>query len=177
MAGGTALALQLGHRKSIDLDFFSQDGFIAKELLIALKQLKLKIIQETEGTLDIIIDDVKVSFLNYPYKVVGDFAKYEETKLASLVDIACIKLTAISSRGSKKDFVDLYYILKQMSFNELWAQFEFKYSGIEYSKLHIMKSLVYFEDAQKDPDPDFIEEITWSEIQRSLEKVLKLEIH
>lgn len=177
LAGGTALALQLGHRKSIDLDFFTPK-FPSKNLL--LKQLSVlnpKVIQEAEGTLDVIIDTVKVSFLKYQYGMIQEFTRYNNLNMASVLDIGCMKLTAISSRGSKKDFVDLYFIMKKYSLQSLLDAVASKFSDVDYSMMHILKSLSYFEDAQNDPDPDFLVKTNWESVKNKiLDETLKLQI-
>lgn len=169
LAGGTALSLILGHRKSIDLDFFS-DKFPKTEILLAkLKKLSPVVINQDKGTLDLYIDDVKVSFLEYRYPVIGDFLEFDGVKIASLYDIACMKLTAISSRGSKKDFIDIYFILKKISFEKLLDIFKKKYKGVDYQMSHILKSLVYFEEADSQPDPQFLVNVDWEEVKSFLE--------
>jgi predicted nucleotidyltransferase component of viral defense system len=173
LAGGTALSLILGHRKSIDLDFFSS-SFPKFEILVAkLKTLNPKVINQDKGTLDLYIDDVKVSFLEYKYPLVGDFLEFDQVKVASLEDIACMKLSAISSRGSKKDFIDLYFILQKFSLGELLDLFEKKFKGVNYQMSHILKSLVYFEEAEKQPDPEFLVDVDWNEVKSFLEGKVK----
>lgn len=173
LAGGTALALQLGHRRSIDLDFFS-DNFPKRDLLIqGMEQFDLQITNEAPGTIDMIIDDVKVSFLEYNYPLLGKLVDFEGTKLASMIDISCMKLSAISSRGTKKDFVDLYVILKKYTLEQLFDKFEKKFVGVSYQKLIILKSLIYFDDADKEPDPDFIDELSWDGVKENIESKVK----
>ena len=173
LAGGTALSLILGHRKSIDLDFFSS-SFPKFEILVAkLKTLNPKVINQDKGTLDLYIDGVKVSFLEYKYPLIGDFLEFDQVKVASLEDIACMKLSAISSRGSKKDFIDLYFILQKFSLGELLALFEKKFKGVDYQMSHILKSLVYFEEAEKQPDPEFLVDVDWNEVKSFLEGKVK----
>jgi hypothetical protein len=173
MAGGTALALQLGHRKSMDLDFFS-DEFPKKDLLIqSLTGLNPQITQEAQGTMDLLIDGVKVSFLEYNYPLLKDLNEFEGIKIASVIDIACMKLTAISSRGSKKDFVDLYVIMEKYSLDELFSEFEKKFVGVSYQKLIILKSLIFFSDAESEPDPDLANELDWETVKNTIEKKVK----
>lgn len=177
MAGGTALALQLGHRKSIDLDFFSE-SYPENDIIISnLKEMAPTVVQEVAGTIDFIIDDIKVSFLEYTYPLLEPLVDYEGIKLASILDIACMKVSAISSRGSKKDFIDLYKVFEKYPLSEVLTSFEEKFQGVTYQTLHILKSLVYFDDAQKDPDPDYLAEIKWGDVKRAIsrevEKVLQ----
>ena len=178
LAGGTGLALQLGHRRSIDIDLFVQK-FPERDLLISkLKPLSPKITQEATGTLDLLIKSVKTSFLEYEYSLLEELVKLENlggVLAASVIDIACMKLTAISSRGSKKDFFDLYFILQKYSWDTLWQVFVKKYQGVDYNKQHIFKSLVYFTDADRDPDPDLLKVVSWKDVKKSLESlVLKM---
>jgi predicted nucleotidyltransferase component of viral defense system len=172
LAGGTALSLILGHRKSVDLDFFCS-RFPKVEILIAkLKHLSPKIINQDKGTLDLYIDGVKVSFLEYKYPLIGDFLEFDGVKIASLDDIACMKLSAISSRGSKKDFIDLYFILQKKNLKELLSLFEKKFEGVNYQMAHILKSLIYFEEAEKDPDPLFLVSFDWEKAKDFLKEVV-----
>ncbi len=177
LAGGTALALHLGHRISVDLDFFSQekiDIFKLKQDLIELG-FKYKVQNEGEGTLDLIINDVKVSFLEYRYSVLNSFEVYSGVNIASVMDIACMKITAISSRGSKKDFFDIWIILKQFSLREIFDAIERKFVGVDYSPMHFLKTLTYFNDAESDPDPILFVEITWEEVKDDIMKRVKSE--
>ncbi len=173
LAGGTALALQIGHRKSADLDFFIQK-FPDRDILIQrLDPFSPKITQEAQGTLDVTIDDVKTSFLEYKYPLLKNFVQYEGIKLASILDIACMKLSAISSRSTKKDFADLYFILKNHPLKTLLKSFDKKFNQVSYQKIHILKSLTYFEDADQDPDPDYTTNINWSEIKNDISLKVK----
>ena len=175
LAGGTALALQLGHRKSIDLDLFSRKDFSIKELKIILSQMgRLKIYSEEERTLNANLNGVKISFLGYKYKMLFPLVKYgKDLKLASIQDIACMKIDAISNRGSKKDFIDFYFLLEKYSLKEILGFFDKKYSGIKYSQLHILKSLIYFQDAEEDPMPLMFESADWNEVKKELRKGVK----
>ncbi|PIU58428.1 MAG: hypothetical protein COS89_00440 [Deltaproteobacteria bacterium CG07_land_8_20_14_0_80_38_7] len=166
LAGGTALALQIGHRKSIDLDFFTTNFPRHSLLLNNLAKHKPTVLQEDEGSLDTMIDTVKVSFLSYNYPTLEKGPKYDGVLLASIIDIACMKLSAISSRGAKKDFYDMYFILKHISLKELFVRFSAKFSSISYNDLHLHKSLVYFTDAETDPEPDLLENVSWEEVKK-----------
>jgi len=167
LAGGTALALELGHRISIDLDFFSQDIFSVSDLVIKLNAVgELRIDDQSDATLNGSLDGVKVSFFKYPYALLFDTKTYLGVKLADERDIGAMKILAISGRGSKKDFVDLFVLLKKYSFPELFDYFHKKYVNYNYNKLHILKSLAYFFDADGDPDPFYIEPISWTEVKK-----------
>ena len=173
LAGGTGLALQLGHRKSIDLDFFT-DKFPKRDLLLSdLKHLTPTIIQEAPGTMDLNVHNVKVSFLEYKYPILEKLVSFEKVKVASILDISCMKVSAVSSRGSKKDFIDLYFVLQKKTLDEIFTAFKKKFEGVEYQKLHLLKSLVYFSDADNDPNPDYIENVNWEEVKDDLEEKVK----
>ena len=177
LAGGTALALQYEHRKSIDLDWFNQKEFNTDKLKGKLSQFdKITIQSEEKNTLNLILSGVKLSFLNYPYKLLFPLINWRKIKLADERDISCMKLSAISSRGSKKDFIDLFFILKKYSLSELLKLFDKKYQNIKYNKLHILKSLTYFDDADNEPMPIMLKEINWKEIKEYIKIKTKNEI-
>lgn len=168
LAGGTALALHLGHRLSYDLDFFSSEGFDPKHLRNLLQPLgDLTIEMEKPNMLWVILNETKLSFFQYSYPLLENKISFGPIDLASIKDISCMKLDTISSRGSRKDFVDLYFILKEgYGFEDIWKWFEKKYHGIKFNKAHILKSLTYFEDAEKEPPLNMIREADWNEVKR-----------
>ena len=115
LAGGTGLALQLGHRDSIDFDFFSPKAIdtqkLYKKIQTVFADYKIKKVQEEKDTLTVIIaGKIKLSFFAYPYKLVGKPVSDEYLRVASVLDIACMKLSAIVSRATNKDYLDLYLI-------------------------------------------------------------------
>lgn len=177
LAGGTAMALQIGHRKSIDLDWFSKKEFSNMELKYVLSGLglgRLKIYSEDEKTLNVDLHGVKTSFFEYKYRTLFPFEKYgKNVNLASMADIACMKIDAISSRGSKKDFIDLYFMLQKYSLKELLDFFDKKYKEIEYNHLHILKSLIYFQDAENDPMPLMLKKIDWEGIKKKIKRQVR----
>lgn len=167
LAGGTALALQFGHRKSIDLDWFSKNDFNTAEIKEKLEELgKLSLESEEKNTLNVILDGVKISFLGYRYDLLFPLINWEGIKIADWRDIACMKVDAVSSRGSKKDFIDLYFILKQIAIYELLEIFDKKYEKIEYNRMHIFKSLTYFKDANEEPMPIMLEDVKWENVKK-----------
>jgi len=174
LAGGTALAVQIGHRESVDLDFFSYTKFSVHKLKQELSIAGILAVDyEDEDTLVGMLDDVKISFFHYSYEQSYVLVKFEDIFLASEQDIAAMKLDTISARGSKKDFVDIYFLLKKYSLNQLVEFFENKYKNIQYNKLHILKSLVYFDDANGDPDPLMLVDFDWNETKSFIEKIVK----
>lgn len=175
LAGGTALAIQIGHRKSIDLDFFSKEEFSVPDFKSRLSKIgKFSLDHEDDQTLSGSLDAVKISFFHYDYDQLFPLVNFIGTKLADERDIAAMKIDTISSRGSKKDFVDIYFLLKKYSFAEILDIFSKKYSRIKYNKLHILKSLVYFADAESDPMPEMLIKTSWKEIKENIEAGTKL---
>lgn len=173
LAGGTGLAVQIGHRESIDLDFFSKEVLNSRNLLSALKKMTPRVVYEDWSTLDLFIDGVKVSFLNYDYPILRPLESDGNLRIASLLDIACMKLSAISGRGSKKDFIDMYFLLDLFPLERLFLAFEEKYRGLDYSREHLKKSLVYFADAEDQPMPKMLVNLKWEKVkEKMLEEVL-----
>lgn len=174
LAGGTALAIQLGHRKSVDLDWFSANNFSNGELKGKLSLLgKFTLTSEEPGTINGILDGVKISFFHYRYAPLYPFISFNGVNLADRRDIAAMKIDAISSRGSKKDFIDLHFLLKERALKELLGFFERKYGDIDFNKLHILKSLVFFDDAEAEPMPVMLEKVDWNDVKKKLEKEIK----
>ncbi|MEI6649902.1 MAG: nucleotidyl transferase AbiEii/AbiGii toxin family protein [Candidatus Moraniibacteriota bacterium] len=169
LAGGTALAIELGHRRSIDLDFFSSEDFRPSDIRLVLSKAgELVVVGEDVGTLHITFDGVKVSFLRYRYRMLFDAVGFEGVKLADERDIAAMKIDAIASRGSRKDFVDLFVLLEKYTFQEILGFFEHKFEGIGFNTLHILKSLVFFEDAEGEPMPMMLRDISWEVVKKTI---------
>ena len=174
LSGGTALALQLGHRESIDLDFFSQDLFDPKSIQIELEKLAdLKDLSQDRGTLNCFMEGTQLQFLHYPYKLLEDLIEWEGVYLSSVLDIACTKLITVSARGSKKDFIDLFFLLQKYDLNFLFEKLKEKYESTDYNLQHILKSLVYFEEARSEPMPKMHRLLVWEDVEKMLIKVTK----
>jgi hypothetical protein len=169
LAGGTALALHLGHRVSVDLDFFSAMTFSVDKLLFELSRLELpmKILDQSNSHLVATIDGVKFSLFNYPYPFKAEPVKYRGLLIAGVLDIASMKIIAISQRGTKRDFVDLYCILQQTPIGSIAANMAERYGRERINSIHIGKSLVYFGDAESDYDPEYLtdREMDWEKIK------------
>ncbi len=169
LAGGSALALHYGHRFSVDLDWFGQRFEFTENFRDRLNEIgELKVVSQAEDTFHGQLDGVEISFFRYPYKLLNSLVAYNQRiVLASEQDIACMKLEAIASRGSKKDFIDLYFLLQNFSLDELIKLMPIKF-GVEYNTNHLLKALTYFEDAESQPMPRMIKEISWAEVKKSL---------
>lgn len=154
LAGGTALALQMGHRDSVDFDFFGPENIDTKKLFEEISETfkghKILKIQEEKNTLTVLIDDnIKLSFFGYKYKLLDNPTEDENFRIASVEDIACMKLSAITSRASNKDYIDLYYILQKISLEDILEKVSQKLPDLGTSL--ILKSLVYFDDIDAGP--------------------------
>ncbi len=173
LAGGTALALELGHRISVDLDFFSVNNFSTQKIADKLKTIgHLEISSQDEDTLNGSLDGVKISFFYYPYPFLFPTKKYNDIALADERDIAGMKILAISDRGSKKDFIDLFVLLKIYSLEDVLKFFNEKYKDYNYNMLHILKSLIYFFDADLDPEPVYINPLNWIEVKKFIKNIV-----
>ena len=164
LAGRTGLALHFGHRLSRDLDFFAGDLFDEEPLLQQLQRLNgFSLVSKGPHTLHAVIQATKVSFLGYEYPVLFPSSHLSKVAIANPRDIACMKISAIASRGTKRDFVDLYFAARQFGLSHLLQLFDRKYSKTGYNKLHILKSLVFFDDAEKDPMPHMLIPLEWQD--------------
>ena len=169
LAGGTGLALHFGHRESIDLDFFRADSFDQDRMLADVMKLGSFSLDLKEiGTLTGKFNATLLSFFHYPYPLLEPTMAWNGIEIASVIDIACMKLDAAATRGSKKDFIDLYYIARTngYSLKDLLAAFERKYKDIQYNLMHIKKSLVFFDEAEADAMPTMLIPTDWEAVKR-----------
>lgn len=174
LTGGTALSLLLGHRESEDLDFFTKSSFEPTLLQQKLLQLgNLENVQMDQGTLNLFMNKIKLQFLYYPYNLLEKFIPWSGINISSMIDIACTKLITISMRGSKKDFIDLYFILQRIKLNELLVKLEEKYAKVQYNYPHILKSLIYFSDADGQPMPRMHRDFSWEEVKDFIVRQVK----
>jgi hypothetical protein len=155
LAGGTALALHLGHRLSQDFDFFTPQSFSSDKIIQKLRDLKLKteIQQQSKDTFLGFVNGVKCSVFKYPYPFLDQKSECMKVPVAGLLDIAAMKVIAICQRGTKRDFVDLYFILQKIPFKKIAENIIQKYGAESVNSLMVGKALVYFDDAENDPDP------------------------
>lgn len=168
LSGGTACALHLGHRLSEDLDFFTQETFDTKKLRDMLLDLgQLAPLSEDTNSLHCIFNKTRLSFLRYRYPLLEVCSSYKGISISSLIDVLCTKLDTISSRGSKKDFIDVYCAVTKgrYALSEIISAFQKKYKDVDYSLLHIMKGLVYFEDAEEEEMPVMKEKVEWIKVK------------
>lgn len=173
LAGGTALALQVGHRQSVDLDFFTErKDFLPVEVTKNLSKdyWKADIVQE--GTIYGKVLGAKVSFIAYPFFVpVTPKISYGEINVLHKDDIAVMKIIALSQRGRKRDFIDLYwYAINVKPLDSVIEKLPRQYPTVAHNYHHIIKSLTYFDDAEKDVMPVLFFNVTWKEIKSYFQK-------
>ena len=172
LVGGTALALQIGHRFSVDLDLFTTEPFIKEDLIEDLKlDYQVSVESESRNIVITYINDVKVDFVKVPYPRIFPILNIEGIRLLDMRDIAPMKLSAVTQRGSKKDFYDLYFLLKKMTLEEMLNLYLNKFQN--QTVFHVVKSLTYFDDAEKFPDPIvFDKKLTWNKIKNKIHDVV-----
>lgn len=164
LVGGTSLALQIGHRKSIDLDLFGEVNFETIDKPTAFKNFRKVVALSTSKNINIYsINDVKVDFVNYSYPWLQDHLVFDGIRLAGIEDIAAMKIAAITGRGSRKDFVDIYFLLQNHSLGEMLGFYKKKY--FDASEYLALKSLTYFVDAEDDMDVAVTKGVAWDSIK------------
>jgi predicted nucleotidyltransferase component of viral defense system len=175
LAGGTALALYFGHRFSVDLDWFAEKFNYTPIFRRRLEELgKLGIDSESEKTFNGTLNGVKISFFEYPYPLIAAKNKYKENiYLASIPDIATMKLETIGSRGSYKDFIDVYFLLQKYSLGEMLGFVREKFANVDYNEAHLLKALTYFEDAKDVPKPKLIKQVSWRQVTETIRRNVK----
>lgn len=180
LVGGTSLALQLGHRISVDLDLFCQTDFETSDILEELRsKSECQIIMQREKNSMIINarkqgtsnEFVKVDFVKYAYPLIHEVIKVDGLHILSKEDIIPMKLSAIANRGAKKDFFDIYELMKSYSISEMLALFSKKFPDIAH--FHILKSLSYFDDAEVEFDPISLNNTTWEQVKMIVEQKVK----
>ena len=167
LAGGTALALQIGHRKSIDLDFFGEVNFTdlnGQNIFKGFKSVESLKVSKNINIFE--INDVKVDFVNYSYPWLTDPIILDGIRMAQMEDIAAMKLAAITGRGTRKDFIDLYFLLRKFTLEDIFQYYQQKYA--DASPYLVLKSLVYFDDAENDISVNMIENISWEEVKSKI---------
>ena len=173
LVGGTALALQYGHRSSVDLDLFGKidiDGYELQSILSKYGVLKVE--NETKIIHQYYIDNIKVDIVNYPFEWISPIIEEDGIRLASPIDIAAMKVNAIEGRGTKKDFIDMYMLLQHYSLKEIIAFYQQKYPN--YSIFRALRSLTYFEDAEDQFMPRMFIEDTWEDMKLYITNQVKL---
>lgn len=172
LVGGTSLALQIGHRQSIDIDLFGDQELEEYEISDFLSQLgKIQVLKKSKNILIYNVNGIKVDFVNYKYPWLTSVISENGFRLASKEDIGAMKLNAIAGRGSKKDFIDLYFLLHEFSLKELVAFYRNKYQ--DGSEFLVLKTLSYFADADSELTPLMLKEVNWEKIKNYIANSIK----
>lgn len=169
LAGGTALSLQIGHRSSVDLDFFSEldelDEASRTEIVRSLKLKDLQVLENVGGNLLMLLDGVRIGFFGYGYPLVQEPAWLNNVALASLVDIGLMKCDALISRGSRKDFYDLYFISRLIPLENLLQFGEQKFPLFRDFAMVVLESMILFDIADRDVQPELLVGVSWYQIK------------
>jgi hypothetical protein len=170
LGGGTALALQLGHRKSFDLDLFSNvddvEAVTREEIRAALSALWPADVQkDVDGNLFFDIGGTHVGFFSYGYPLLEPTPTVVGVRLAAPVDIGLMKLDAVVGRGARKDFYDLYFIAQQVALTRLLALGEQKYPYMRDFQLHAVSGLTFFDNADQQEQPALLIPVEWEAVK------------
>lgn len=174
LVGGTALAMQIGHRKSIDLDFFGTLNADELEITTTLNEIgEIRTLKKSKNINIYTINGVKVDIINYPYQWIDKPVVDNQLKLGGLADIAAMKMAAITGRGTKKDFIDIYFLLKYLTLRQILDLYAKKYP--DGSEFLVLKSLTYFEDAESDEEPIMLSPTDWFTVKNDIrQKIINL---
>ncbi|MEK7496028.1 MAG: nucleotidyl transferase AbiEii/AbiGii toxin family protein [Patescibacteria group bacterium] len=174
LAGGTALALQAGHRKSVDLDFFTTKSKFNSKTVLGnfVNNNNWRTSFEEENTIYGELFKAKISFIAYPFFIPKqDFIRYGFVKILHPLDIAVMKIIAVSQRGRKRDFFDLYWCAKNIEpMENSIKRLKVQYPTVAHDYHHILKSLVYFNDAESDPAPEIYFKASWKDVKDYFKK-------
>jgi hypothetical protein len=168
LAGGTALSLQIGHRHSIDLDLFSPTEDIPSirgNLENSLSALGPGLADSSWGNLVYVAKNVRVGFYGYGYALINPLVEEETARLASIEDIALMKMDALLSRANRKDFYDLYFICQGVPIHTLFDKAPLKFPSIRDFEVQVVKRLVYFGSADYDPEPSLLQPVSWQTVK------------
>ncbi len=171
LVGGTALALQYGHRLSIDLDLFSEAPLVYDEMLAALlKHFGSRLVYEGNFSrfgIFCFIDNIKVDIVHYPHLRIAPITTIENIKMYHAKDISAMKIQAILGRGKKKDFWDIAELLHHFTLEEIIENHQKKYPN-QMLLISIPQALIYFEDAEESEDPVSLTNQSWESIKQMI---------
>jgi hypothetical protein len=177
LAGGTALCMRLQHRRSVDLDLFRTETFDANAMVSDLEAagVRLASITTSRATVHAEIGGVRTSFLWFPYATLETPEPSPEgVPVAGLLDIAAMKVEAIASRGARKDFYDLYFICESgITFPQAIAAFQARFASAKPDLYHRLRALTYFDDAERDPEPDLLRHADWATVRSFFNEQVK----
>jgi predicted nucleotidyltransferase component of viral defense system len=173
LVGGTALALQFGHRLSVDLDLFTPDLFDKEVLMADLRDYigGVETNNRNKIGMRLTVQGIKVDLVTYRYPLLSPYVTEEGVRMFALEDIASMKLAAITNRGAKKDFYDIYELISRFGFSQLCHWYQQKYT--DTSLFMMLKSVTYFQDADQFETPVLINQtVSWNEVKASILKAV-----
>jgi hypothetical protein len=171
LVGGTSLALQIGHRVSVDIDMFGNAEIDEIEFVNELSNFgKITVIKKSKNIIIFSVDEIKVDFVTYKYPLLDKLTVIDGVRMVSDKDVAAMKLNAIAGRGSRKDFIDLFFLLKKYSLKEMISFYNNKY--VDGSEFMVIKSLTYFEEAENEEMPIMFENISWEKMKSTILKIV-----
>lgn len=170
LAGGTALALQIGHRRSIDLDFFSEDDEFLDasrhEIISSLERVaEVEVREDVIGNLLLRVNNISAGFFSYGHPLLERVELPTPFVLASITDIGLMKMDAIVTRGARKDFIDLHFVLRRISMDTLLAMRPVKYPRARNFEMMLLEGLTNHDNSEQDPMPDMLMPVDWSEVK------------
>ena len=173
LAGGTGLALQLAHRRSVDFDFYRREDFDPQRLhqALAARVREARLVRTGDGTLIVRLNGVECSGFRYAYPLLKPLVTNDYLAVASLEDIAAMKLAAVIQRGTRRDYVDLFVLIERFGLKQLLGLARKKYKG--FNEYVALQALTYFEDAERDPQPARLRLTTpldWEDVKRGIER-------
>ena len=174
LVGRTALSLQIGHRISFDIDLFGQ-GELGIQIIKEIENVADEVEQLSRSNviMTLMVNGIKVDLVKYPFDLIEPSLVNEGIRMIGLKDICAMKLEAINNRGKKRDFTDLYFLLNQFTLKDMFSFYQKKYkSGNE---LMLLRSLMYFEDANRDEPVKYIgNPVAWEDIKKKVKEQAQL---
>jgi predicted nucleotidyltransferase component of viral defense system len=173
LVGGTSLALRFGHRMSVDLDFFRPEKFDNKIVSAALAAdfPSFQLTNDNSNGMMAFIENVKADFVTYRYPLLHPYETIEGVRMMSLPDVVAMKLGAISNRGAKKDFYDLYTLLNELGLDEILRCYALKFPN--HDPMIPLRSMIYFEDAEDTETPKTLIKTTWAKVKSDIQKAVR----
>jgi len=172
LVGGTSLALRFGHRMSEDLDFFTTDSFDSESLAVEVSSgHHTEVRRAGPNMLHLFLDGIKVDFATHRYPRLEPLQMVDEVRMTGLTDVIAMKLSAISNRGAKKDFYDAAMLIERFGLAKLLTDHRAKFANHNPSIL--LRSLIYFEDAESELDPTSLVGATWPQVKKSITAAVK----
>ena len=174
LVGGTNLSLRLGHRISEDLDIFANESYESDHIAPLLRDLfgkEITIVEQRIHTLLAYIRSIKVDIVLHRYPYLQPVETIDDIRFASMPDIVAMKLNAITRRGAKKDFFDIYELLDHYTLDQMLHFFEEKYASTDIG--FVVRSLVYFEEADRSKDPIMLKKNNWQQVKNKIGQVVR----